>query len=413
MPPSNIPDDWTEGSQISSLRVLVELLDRLTQLEKGPFEERLVTERNTILDLKSLYGVSALRDITTTEGSATVTNSGAEYDLATTATANDLARLESARSGFYQAGAGGEAGFGLRRPTAPTGEQVWRAGYVDDQHGFFFGEDSTSPFIARRRDASEVGKTPQADWNVDPMDGTGPSGETLDLSAGVILRIRFTWYGFGVISWQVVTGNPQQVITVHRERVDNQVSVPNPNLPILAEVDNQATATAFDLFIGGRQFSILGPKNGSRRSTVERVENVTVSDSFIPLISFRRKAEFPTGVNNRVSAQLGKVTLITDTAILWEVRQGMSLTGASFGAPARVSSTETGLEVDTSATAASGGEFLEGDIAAGGERNGEELDRETLRSEPVEQQPVTLVARRVSGLTDASVHASFSMRELW
>ncbi|UCC74195.1 MAG: hypothetical protein JSV86_06455, partial [Gemmatimonadota bacterium] len=39
----------------------------------------------------------------------------------------------------------------------------------------------------------------QAAWNVDPMDGTGPSGVTLDVTRGNIYEISFQWLGVGTV----------------------------------------------------------------------------------------------------------------------------------------------------------------------------------------------------------------------
>lgn len=44
-------------------------------------------------------------------------------------------------------------------------------------------------------------RIPQSQWNIDKMDGTGPSGYTLDTTKMQMLYIDFSWYGAGFIRW--------------------------------------------------------------------------------------------------------------------------------------------------------------------------------------------------------------------
>ena len=77
---------------------------------------------------------------------------------------------------------------------------------------------------------------PQASWNVDTLNGSGPSGKTLDMSRGNIFRIAVAWCGFAAIVFEVVltdsSGN-QVVQPVHRWAPAGQTSVMTPNLPNL------------------------------------------------------------------------------------------------------------------------------------------------------------------------------------
>lgn len=380
----------------------------------GMFRGLNVTNRTIVIDLKSIYGISALRDSTTTNGSATVSNTDAEYKLSTTSSGSDSALLESAERGRYQAGTAAECGIGVRRPTAPSNSQVLRWGYFDDENGFFFGEDSNGLFVARRRGGTDT-TTQQSEWNVDPLDGTGPSGLSIDPSDGNIYQIRFAWYGYGVIEYRAIIEDPdnvQKVVTVHRERLTGQTSVNNPNLPISAEVDNGGTGTAMDLFVAGRQFSILGQYEPKRRITSERVTGKSISSTLIPVISFKPKTEFPTGTNNGVSNKFDSISITTDNDILWELRLDASLTDASFGTPTNATSSETSLESDTSATALSGGELLNAGLASGGARNATQLLQNDFRFDLPEDGQVTLAMQR-AGSTDATVSTILKMREEW
>ena len=225
------------------------------------FDELRVAQKSPVVELTSVYGVSEIRDVVFTTGGGTVTNTSTEYQVSTAGGGADSAILESALRGRYMPGFAGEAGIGIRIPSAPTGNQVARFGMFDSQNGAFFGVSSTNIFVAIRRGGIDT-VINQSAWNVDPLDGSGPSGETLDLSKGNIYQIVFTWYGYGVIEFRVVLPNPttgaQEVVTVERYSPSGQTSIIDPNQPLRAEVDNGGTGAAFDLFVGGRQYSIIG-----------------------------------------------------------------------------------------------------------------------------------------------------------
>ena len=46
-------------------------------------------------------------------------------------------------------------------------------------------------------------RVPQSQWNIDPMDGTGPSGYLIDPTKMQMLMIQYTWYGAGFVDFGV------------------------------------------------------------------------------------------------------------------------------------------------------------------------------------------------------------------
>jgi len=81
-----------------------------------------------------------------------------------------------------------------------TDDQEIRWGYFDDIDGMYFGEDSTGVFIQHRHGGTTDAKVYQADWNGDDkLDGSGPSGITLDLTKVNIFRFPYVAYGGGPI----------------------------------------------------------------------------------------------------------------------------------------------------------------------------------------------------------------------
>jgi hypothetical protein len=75
--------------------------------------------------------------------------------------------------------------------------------------------------------SSQMSKTidlriPQSQFNIDRMDGTGPSGYNIDLTKMQMLYIDYSWYGAGFVRWGV-RGPDGNVIYVHR-LINNNVN---------------------------------------------------------------------------------------------------------------------------------------------------------------------------------------------
>lgn len=387
------------------------------------FNELRVARKSPIVELTSVYGVSDLRDVVITTGGGTVTNDATEYSVSTTANGVDSAILESALRGRYEPGFAGEAGIGVRIPTAPAGTQIARWGMFDDENGAFFGSTSTNIFVAIRRGGVDT-VINQSAWNVDPLDGTGPSGATLSLAKGDIYQVVFTWYGYGVIEFRVVLPDPttlaQEVITVHRFSPSGETSIVDPNQPLRAEVDNNGTATSFDLFVGGRQYNIIGKYNPTIRDTSERRTITNVVDTTLtPMISFTRKAEFPAGSGraNSVEVSLEEIDIIGSAEFAYQVLLGGTLDGGFVNYPTAttiIPDTETALLVNTTSTTITGGQVVFQGVTSGGGGGTRVLATSELLdfALPIDEV-VTLAVIRIAGSATNTVTASFSVTESW
>ncbi|MTH52053.1 hypothetical protein GKZ89_01445 [Bacillus mangrovi] len=386
------------------------------------FNELLVSRKTPIIELVSTYGISDLRDIVTTTGTATVTNNATEYNL-TTAAAADRAVLDSAERGRYEPGYACESGIAIRQPGAPTANQISRWGLFDDQNGAFFGSSSSGTFVGIRRGGADT-IIPQASWNVDPLDGSGPSGITLNLADGNIFLIVFTWYGYGVIEFRVVITNPvtfaQEVVTVNRFSPSGQTSFTDPNLPLRAEIANNGTAAPFSLFVGGRQYSIIGKFDPVFRNTSERrtVNNITAS--LTPVLSFTRKAVFPAGSGrpNSVQVLLEAVEIVTNVDLAFQVILGATVNGAFVNFPTattNIPTNETALLVNSTSTTISGGEVVyQGLASASSSTSTRVLTTEQLLDfELPDNEIVTLAVASVGGPGTNSVTAIFRVTENW
>ena len=386
------------------------------------FNELRVARKFPIVELTSVYGLSDLRDVVTTTGSGTVSNNATEYVISTTSGGTDSAALESALRGWYEPGFAGEAGIGVRLPSLPIGTQIARWGLFDLENGAFFGVTSSNIFVAVRRGGVDT-VINQSAWNVDPLNGSGPSGATLSLSKGNVYQVVFTWYGYGVIEFRVVIPDPttlaQEVITVHRFAPFGQTSLIDPNQPLRAEISNNGTPDNFlNLFVGGRQYAIVGKYAPTFRVTSERRTVSNVSSTFTPLISFTRKAVFPAGSARANSVQVGleEINIISGTDLAYQVLLNGTIDGTFINYPTattNIPDSETALLVNNSSTSITGGEVVFQGVASGGGISKTLATAELLDFTLPINGIVTLAVASIGGGGTNTVSAVFRVVESW
>lgn len=126
-----------------------------------------------------------------------------------------------------------------------------KIGLFDNQNGIFLSTSGTSIGLTRRSyvTGSAVDTTvQQAAWNIDPFDGTGPSGITLDLTLAQILVIDYEWLGVGRVrvgfNVDGVTYPAHQFLNANNL---SSVYMSSPNLPLRYELENDGTGAAATL----------------------------------------------------------------------------------------------------------------------------------------------------------------------
>lgn len=388
------------------------------------FGEQLVVERTPVIELNSSYGVSALRDVTSTTGSGSIDDitgsvTTGEILLSTGTTASSTALLTSAKAARYVPGFGGELGGGVRFDAVPTGEQVARWGGrspITQNDKLYFGYDATSKFVGIDRDGTTTTMVRQWQWNLDTLDGSGnegnPSGLEVDLSDGVICQIDFTWYGYGQIVWGfiLVDRGIQRFIKCHQEFGFGRTSLTTPNFELFHEVENGATTSNLDLYVGGRQFSVVGRYEPDFRIAGEVRDEVAVSSGVVrPLISFQRKS----GFQNRNIALTSYSIINTGANPVWvEVRVGGTLDTSSFTTPRNYTASETAVNSDITATSISGGNVVYAGkiVPAGGQGQSTSVLSDVLTFEVPGTQIATLC---VGGFGATDVYSAFQLREEW
>jgi hypothetical protein len=108
-------------------------------------------------------------------------------------------------------------------------------------------------------------RIPQSSFNLDKIDGTGPSGYNIDLSKMQMFYIDYSWYGAGFVRWGV-RGPEGDVIYVHKlanNNVNSEAYMRSGNLPARYETVNESPYTQTTATVGSADTTL------SVRSTAE------------------------------------------------------------------------------------------------------------------------------------------------
>lgn len=88
----------------------------------------------------------------------------------------------------------------------------------------------------------------QSDFNIDPIDGTGASGYTIDTNKMQMLGIEYSWYGAGYVTW-MVRGQDGRFIHAHRRpnnNLNNEAYMRSGNLPARYEAINETAISSLN-----------------------------------------------------------------------------------------------------------------------------------------------------------------------
>lgn len=299
-----------------------------------------------------------------------------------------------------------------------------QAGYFDDDNGFFFEIKGTDVRMVRRTKTSGTvvdNGVSQADWNFDRMDGTGPSGKTLDFTKTQQLRIDLQWLSNGRVRmcWDVNGA----VVLAHEFLIANILDVPSTvtaNLPVrwlmtnTAAVSSAKTMYAICVSVateGGDQTE-LGHPFGFGNGVTTRSATATP----LPVVSIR-PATALNSITNRVKVRVESISLITSKDIFWQIiYKPSSITGASWQSPAAHSSVQT----DIAGTAISGGVVIHHGYAAGATGQASGAGRVPFTSKlpfaldkagTNQSRSLSLVCTRI-GVSDSDVSVSFNWTEV-
>ena len=175
---------------------------------------------------------------TATGGTVTFNSAEGLVGLAVTAASGSEVVRETTKVFSYQPGKSLLVFTTFVMSTAKTNLRQ-RIGYYGANNGYYLEQNGTTvSFVERSFVTGGVVNTPvaQASWNVDPMNGTGPSGITLDLTKAQILFMDLEWLGVGTVRIGFVI---KEEIHVEQDKnepvIDTNDSTSEPEQPVLTE----------------------------------------------------------------------------------------------------------------------------------------------------------------------------------
>lgn len=396
------------------------------------FKEAVTIQAESFIDIQSTWGISDLRDIVTINGTVQraanlstgdVELSGGEIVLKSSATANIQKSIETIERHQYLPGSESGVGIGLRITGQPTGTDEGRWGYFDSENGFGFGIDSTDLFVFRLKGGVEQGKIHREDFNIDKLDGNGPSGATLNKSDGIVYKILFNLYGYGNIRFYLFHKDKsgfKRLILAHIFNPEEEIVIEDPNQPLTLKVKSEAApGGTLNIAMSDRQTKIFrkGERFRVSRNLVEeifRVEiprNLTPPETWVPVMSFRKKPTFK-GNPNSVRSVFKDFSYTTDQPIEIKVATRTVTSGVTWQELTDVSSGESSIEVrkqnaNRDLVASNEGERLSFDYSTTGNQKVAQATRRAFRVIPVEGE-ITVFAR----LRDPSVNNNANLT-LW
>ena len=126
-----------------------------------------------------------------------------------------------------------------------------RIGMFDDAGGLFFEDNGTNMGVVRRTSTSGSpvnNRVAQSSWNIDKLDGTGPSGITISDWGNrlYLFAIEYLWQGAIGVTWGLISYD-NGFIPVHKYDAFGSGAVPfigKPSLPVRYEIENTGTAAS-------------------------------------------------------------------------------------------------------------------------------------------------------------------------
>jgi hypothetical protein len=296
-----------------------------------------VSEPFTLFDSSHRFADNGLwSTATATGGTATFNAAQGLVDLAVTAASGSVVVRGTTKVFSYQPGKSLLVLSTFVMSAAKTNLRQ-RVGYYGAQNGFYLEQNNTTvSFVERSFVTGSVVNTPvaQASWNVDPMDGSGPSGIILDLTKAQILFMDLEWLGVGTVRIGfVINGNFYVCHKFHHANLITSTYITTASLPLRYEVTNTgATSGASAL----KQIcsTVLSEGGYELRGSQQAVgtpitipRTLTTAGTYYPIVSIRLKSTRLDGI-----AVATALSAIGNTAanFNWQVVSGGTTTAGSW-----------------------------------------------------------------------------------
>ena len=320
-----------------------------------------VSEPFTLFDSSHRYKDNGLwATQTATSGTAVFDANEGCVDLSVTTSSGSTVRRETYKVFAYQPGKSLLALNTFVMAPAQAG-LTQRVGYYGAANGIFIELADSTLYIVKRSSVTGVlVDTPvaQASWNVDPMNGSGPSGITLDITKAQILFMDFEWLGVGSVRCGfVINGEFHTCHIFHHANIITSTYITTASLPIRYEIFNTAGTAASSTLkqicssviseggyeMHGLQQAVVIPITAAR--------SLATAGTYYPIVSLRLK-----------TTELDAIAIISALSVMgvaigiynWKILESCTTTAGAWVS----AGTDSAVEYNITGTGVSGGRTL-------------------------------------------------------
>jgi len=326
------------------------------------FGRQRVSEPLTLFDSSHRFSDNGLWATQTVSGSTATFNADQGLvDLTVNGLVGSAVRRETYKTFSYQPGKSllvlntfvmAPAQIGLRQSV----------GYYGEDNGFYvLLEDNTLSFVKRTMVSGVLSEiaVDQASWNGDRLDGSGPSGITLDITKAQIFWADFEWLGVGSVRLGfIIDGQYILCHTFQHANVITSTYITTACLPLRYEIENVGGASGLitlkqicSSVISEGGYELRGAQFSASIPILSPI-SFAVAGTYYPIIGLKLLA-----------SRLDAIAILTAISVLglgngknyaWRVMQNASITGGAWVSAGATSS----VEYNISGTSVSGGSVL-------------------------------------------------------
>ena len=223
-------------------------------------------------------------------------------------------------------------------PAIPKENLRQRIGYFGTDNGMYFEVDGTDVFFVERSlSTGTETRVAQADWNIDPLDGTGVSGVTLDTTRAQILWMDIEWLGLGTVRVGfVIDGQFIHCHSFHHANLIQSTYITTASLPLRYEITNTGVTTGIST-MGQVCSTVISEGGYELRGLQQAVQtpitapvDLPVAGTYYPVISIRLKTS-----PNRLDA----IVILTALSLMgsgngpkynWQMRATATTSGGTW-----------------------------------------------------------------------------------
>ena len=247
-------------------------------------------------------------------------------------------------------------------PNSPKENLRQRIGYFGADNGLYYEVDGTTAYFVERSSSTGTStRVAQSDWNVDKLDGTGPSGIALDLTKAQILWMDIEWLGLGTVRIGfVINGQMVHCHSFHHANFITSTYITTASLPLRYEITNTGVTTSSStlkqvcstvISEGGYELYGLQQAVGT---PITAPYAMTVAGTFYPIISIRLKS---------TPDRLDAIVILTALSLMgvnnginynWQVRASGTTTGGTWTS----AGDDSAVEYKLNGTGITGGRIL-------------------------------------------------------